>query len=938
MASDQAERVARLFDQAVELPPEGRAAFLDQACAGDDELRREVESLLRADDGATAFLETPAAEAAGDLFQTPAETPPPEHQIGTYRIIDTLGVGGMSVVYRAEQEHPRRTIALKVIKPGLATPATLRRFELEAQVLARLQHPGIAQVYEAGTADTGAGRQPFFAMELIDGLPLNEFADRHQLGTRQRLALLAKVCDAVQHAHQKGIIHRDLKPANILVDQTGQPKVLDFGVARVTDADIQVTTLHTDVGQLVGTIPYMSPEQIAGDPAELDTRSDVYALGVVCYELLAGCLPHDVRHKSIPEAARVIREEDARLLSSANKVFRGDVETIVAKALEKDKSRRYQSVSALTADIRRYLSDEPIAARPPTTIYQLRKFAKRNRALVGGVLAVLAALILGLVGTTWQAIAATQQRREAARQAQVARAVIRFLDEDLLGSVDPHIARGREITVREVFDLAAKRAAGAFPDQPLVAAALHNTIGRVYYHLGVCDVARPHLEQALETRRRLLGDADPDTLQSMHNLASCQEDQAEYDQAEALLRQVLDVRRQVLGPEDPETLVSQNDLALLLITLARYAEAEALLVPALEAQRRVVGDEDVNTLISQNNLALMYEDLGRYDEAATLFVQTLDAQCRTLSEDHPKTLITMGNLARVYDCQSRPAESEALFLETLERMRRVLTDEHSETLTVMNNLALLYVHQGRYDEAGSLWRLVLEINRRVHGEDHPDTLTTMQNLGVLCRKQGRYEEAEPLYLQSLGILRRKLGAEHPQTLKMEGNLALLYKAMGRYEEAETRYQDTLENQRRVLGPDHADTLVSMHNLAVLYDRLDRLEEAESLHQQTLVLRRRKLGNDHRGTALTMASLAAVLRQQQRYEEAEPLYIEALGVRRRVFGDSARVTLRTLRELIKLYEAWGRPDKADEYRSLLPAEGIGSGAGRQPAPGEQAGRE
>jgi len=328
-------------------------------------------------------------------------------RLGRYTIRRVLGEGGMGTVYEAEQESPRRTVALKVIRAGYLSPGLLRRFELESQVLGRLQHPGIAQIYEAGVfcdhADDEASNHraptpiPFFAMEFINGVPLTDFAAGRKLGTRQRLELLTKVCDAVYHAHQKGVIHRDLKPSNILVDESGQPKILDFGVARATDSDIQQTTMQTGAGQLIGTVPYMSPEQVGGDPLELDTRSDVYALGVIAYELLAGRLPYNLQRKMVHEAARIIREDEPTRLSSINRTLRGDVETIVAKALYKEKTHRYQSAEALASDIRRYLKDEPIAARPASTWYQASKFARRNRGLVTGLGAAFVFLFAGLV-------------------------------------------------------------------------------------------------------------------------------------------------------------------------------------------------------------------------------------------------------------------------------------------------------------------------------------------------------------------------------------------------------------------------------------------------------------------------------------------------------------------------------------------------------------
>jgi WD40 repeat protein len=414
------QQIGDIFLEARERAGPERAAVLDRRCAGDVTLRAEVEALLQYDATHHQDLLSENALRAGRQFGTgitaippTAESVPRPEQIGRYHIVRSIGEGGMGVVYLAEQDAPRRTVALKLLRPGCLSPSLLRRFELEAEVLGRLQHPGIAQVFEAGTADTGSGPQPFFAMELIVGRPLTEHAAASHLDIRQRLELLAKVCDAVQHAHQKGIIHRDLKPANILVDARGQPKILDFGVARATDADLRATVPETVPGQIIGTLAYMSPEQISGDSRELDTRSDVYSLGVVGYELLAGRVPLDVSSKTIPQAARTIMEEEPPSLGTVNRAFRGDLATIVGKALEKDKNRRYQSASELAEDLRRYLAAQPILARPATTFYQLRKFVRRNRGLVASAAVVFLVLASGIVASTTFGVRAVRAAREA---------------------------------------------------------------------------------------------------------------------------------------------------------------------------------------------------------------------------------------------------------------------------------------------------------------------------------------------------------------------------------------------------------------------------------------------------------------------------------------------------------------------------------------------
>ncbi len=552
MTPQDFERVRELFLTAREFAAAERSEYLDQACASDLNVRSEVEALLAQEDrSGNPLAALPRFEGLRPGLERAlhaAESEPVPDRIGRYSILGTLGEGGMGVVYLAEQEHPRRKVALKVVRPSGMSPTMLRRFEHEASVLGQLAHPGIAHIHEAGVADvqTRGGltaKWPFFAMEYVRGETLGEYASQRKPSVRQRLALLADICDAVHHAHQKGVIHRDLKPGNILVDEQGQPKILDFGVARATDADVQLTTLQTDVGQLIGTLAYMSPEQVAGNPQELDTRSDVYGLGVLCYQLLTGRLPYDMSGRTIPEAARAIAEDDPAPLSSINRVFRGDLETIVAKALEKDRRRRYQSASDLAADIRRYLSNQPISARPVTTLYQLRKFAGRNRLFVSGVAAAFVLLSAALAQVTWERNRARaaerlaeQRRTEVASQAAKADAIRQFL-ADMLASVDPAIARDRDtVLLKEVLDDAARRVGEEFGRQPEIQASLHDTIGHTYLMIGLYDQAEHHARQALKLRGESRSQRHADIANNLADLGGALVEKGNLDEAEGFSR------------------------------------------------------------------------------------------------------------------------------------------------------------------------------------------------------------------------------------------------------------------------------------------------------------------------------------------------------------------------------------------------------------------
>ncbi len=954
MTPERWQKVKELCHLALDRQAGERAAFLAEACSEDESLRREVESMLARmttegiSDGPIwekLGVGSPLSDDAGRRI--PAS-------VGRYRILRVLGEGGMGVVYEAEQDQPRRVVALKVIKPGLAGSEFLRRFERESEALARLHHAGIAQIYEAGTADTGFGPQPYFAMEFIRGAPLREYAQSHHLNTRQRLELVAKVCDAVEHAHQRGIIHRDLKPGNILVEETGQPKILDFGVARVTDSDLQATR-QTDVGQLIGTLAYMSPEQVMADPLELDTRSDVYALGVILYELLADRLPYQLSHQ-LHEAVRAIREEDPAKLSSISRAYRGDVETIAAKALEKDKTRRYASAAALAADIRRYLADEPITARPASTTYQLRKFARRHKALVMATGAVFAVLVAGIIVSTIEAI-------RARRAEQTAQAVNDFLQNDLLAQASastqasPSTKPDPDLKVRTALDRAAARIGGKFKGQPGPEAAIRDTIGRTYQELGLYPEAQMQLEQALDLHRRTVGPRDARTLETMRRLGQNAELQGKYSQAEALLSQSLAIQRGVLGSEHPSTLASMYSLATVYKGEGKYPQAEVLHSQVLEIRRRVLGPEHPDTLASMNSLAVVYYNEGKLAEAGALYHQALEIKRRVLGPDHPDTLNSMNNLAIVYYDEGNYPQAEALHSQVLELRRRALGPDHPDTLASMQNLANVYDDEGKHAQAEALLSRAVEIERRILGAEHPSTLSSMTSLASVFDDEGKYQRAEMLFSQTLEIKERVLGPEHSETLVCQGGLAGSYAHLGNYVKAETLFNQGLATAKRVLGPEHPWTLSYLSGLSSLYQGQGKYALAQTYAAQALTGSRRAFGPASANTMASQADLALAYVSEGKFAEAEPLAREALENNKKVqpddwqryraasllgaalggekkFADAEPLLLEGYqgmlarkeriavpdqyhldlahRWIVQLYRAWGKPGKAAEW--------------------------
>jgi serine/threonine protein kinase/tetratricopeptide (TPR) repeat protein len=1010
--NDHEHTPRRLFNQALELAdPAQRAVFLYKACAGDAALRQRVEDLLRAYEQAGDFLEQPPTEIADATKPRPASagvrTGPSGTRfaenlvqmektgdtIGRYKLLEQIGEGGFGVVYVAEQREPvKRRVALKVIKLGMDTKQVIARFEAERQALAMMDHPNIARVLDAGATEAG---RPFFVMELVRGIPITAYCDQTNLSTQGRLDLFVNVCQAIQHAHHKGVIHRDIKPSNILVtvnDGVPVPKVIDFGIAKATQGELTDKTVYTQFQQFIGTPAYTSPEQAEMTSLDIDTRSDIYSLGVLLYELLTGTTPFDSREllaSGLDEMRRTIREKEPQqpsmrvgkmrgedLTSTARRrnlepsklinLLRGDLDWIVMKALEKDRTRRYETATSFAQDLVRHSNNEPVVARPPTVAYLVQKLFRRHKLAFAACGTIAVTLLAGILVSSWYAVEAARAEKAAvaerlkaledrnrARQAEhqareekqkaqtaavearrdrdralaaeakantqraVAEETVDFLRVDLLAQASPVSAPEPDLKLRTALDRASEKIEGRFANRPMVEAGIRTTLARTYGWLGEYATMERHAQRSLELYRRELGETNAMVLAEMARLGEAYWRQGKYTDSIKLLSQALEMGRQSLGAEHPQTLITMNNLGSAYQVAGRPAEAVALFDETLKLRKARLGPDHPETLASMSGLASAYRAAGQLSESLRMQEETLELRRTKLGPDHPDTLLSMNNLAAAYRIAGRPAEAVTLFEETLKLQKVRLGPDHPNTLLSMNNLAVAYQNAGRVTEALPLNEETLKLRKVKLGPDHPDTLTSMNNLAGLYRAIGRLAEAQALYEETLKLRRSKLGPDHPDTLTSMSNLASACEQGKDYSKAESLKRELVTIRKQTDGVDSPATAIAISNLGVNLNLQKKHGEAESVLREALA---GGPAQEDWTTFNTRSVLGAALLGQKKYAEAESMLVAGYeGMKRHEPGMPAgnRFNLSAaLTRLVLLYTECGKPDKAAEWQARL----------------------
>jgi eukaryotic-like serine/threonine-protein kinase len=927
-----------LFANTVALPASERPAYLERACAGDAALRARVEALVQAHLAAGSFLDAPPTGVAAAVPPA-APTEAPGDCIGPYKLLQKIGEGGCGTVYMAEQEEPvRRRVALKVIKLGMDTKEVVARFEAERQALALMDHPNIARVLDAGATDAG---RPYFVMELVRGIPITKYCDEYNLATADRIALFIQVCHAVQHAHQKGIIHRDIKPSNILVtinDGVPVPKVIDFGIAKATTGRLTDRTLFTAFEQFIGTPAYMSPEQAQLSSLDVDTRSDIYSLGVLLYELLTGRTPFETKEllqAGLDEIRRRIREVEppkpsTRLSTLGSEALattahhrctepprllhlvRGDLDWIVMRCLEKNRSRRYETANELAADLARHLHDEPVSARPPSAFYRLQKLVRRNRLAFAAASAIAAALVVGLAVSSWmysrekvareRAVAAEEQQRQFREQADAARvrAVYAETEQSRLRQqaeaarndearqrTSAEEARNNETHQRELAEADRKTAETEASKSRQVAQFLADMLSGVGPEVALGRDTKLLREILDKTAGRVGQDFKEQPAveaQLRATLGRVYDQLGEYGKAEPMLREALAMQRKLVGNEDPSVAALLGSLAQTLFLRGDLANAEAMEREALAMQRKLLGGEHPTVAISLSDLGKILAARGDFAGAESAHREALAMQRKLLGNDLPALSTSLHNLAQTLMKRGDLAGAEAAVREALAMQRKLLGNEHPAVATSLDSLASVLLVRGDLAGAEAMDREALAMQRKLLGNEHPELAVTLHNLSSIRSQRGDLAGAEAMLREALAMQRKLLGNEHPAVASSLDSLGMLLLRRGDPAGAESTMREGLAMQRKLLGSEHPDVALSLNNLALILARRGDFAGAETMDREALAMLRKLLGNEHPAVATALNNLAAALQVRGDLAAAEPLFREALAMQRKLLGN------------------------------------------------------
>jgi len=794
-----------VFTEALRLPAEERDRYLSEACKGDGEFRRRVEALIQAYKQAGDFLGRPAGDRPARADQAIPAGEKPGGRIGHYKLLQQIGEGGCGVVYMAEQEEPvRRRVALKIIKPGMDTKSVIARFEAERQALALMNHPNIAKVFDAGATEAG---RPYFVMELVRGIKITEYCNQNLLTTVDRLGLFVQVCQAVQHAHQRGIIHRDIKPSNILVTQSlegvAMPVVIDFGVAKATtNQRLTDKTVFTAFEMLIGTPAYMSPEQATLSSVDVDTRTDIYSLGVLLYELLTSSTPFETEEllkAGLDEIRRVIREQEplrpstrlskmpgADLTTVAQQrqsepprlihTIQGDLDWIVMKALEKDRTRRYDTANGLALDVKRFLENEPVSARPPSRLYKFQKTVQRNKLLFIGIGVIATLLVVSLIVVS-ASLAHERQSQHEAKQ------VKQFLEEMFEG-LDPNFVNGRDTAIlREILDKAATRVGKELTNQPGVEAELRSVIGTAYERTGQYPQAEEMQRAALKLCQKRFGRESPEAAASLNELGLALIANGKMREAEQVNREALAIRRRRFGDENADVATSKDNLAHACNDNGKFTEAEALEREALVTRQRLFGNESQEVIDSLRNLIIILGDTGKWAEAEATAREVLALRRKLLGSQHPSVAGALYDLAWAAAGNGKQKEAEALKQEGF-ALRQKVSDNYADVAISLCYLGNRMRQRGNLEDAYSVLSAALSLQRKFVGNDHPDTLYTLGNLGLIYEAETNWSKAETVFREVLALRLKRPGNDDPRAMWENGELCHVLVAQRKYREAQ----------------------------------------------------------------------------------------------------------------------------------------------------------